>query len=318
MSRYVETTLSCCVCGARAARAWRVAADHLLGGAQRFRAVRCARCGTARLDPRPPAGEMDRYYTPTTYARAEEEDASELAARLDEYNRRLAERAEAPMTAPVPRRALDVGCGDGRFLLALKRRGWEVEGLETEAAAAALARRRIEGTVYETPLETANLPAGRYGLVSLLHVIEHVSDPRETLMQAYRLLAPGGVLLLALPNAGSVEAKLFRSVWYPLDLPRHFWGFTPHTLTRLTEECGFRIVGLRYFPFLFAPQSLRYGLRAVGGRPVAPPGTADSAPKAERGRLRTRVFLALLTASERLGRTLPGEVMELTALRPAS
>jgi SAM-dependent methyltransferase len=318
----VETTLACCVCGAHEARRWRVAADHLLGSPERFQAVRCARCGTARLDPRPPAEEMGRYYTAATYARAEEAEkvgGSGLGERLDEYNRRLAERTDALIDQGAPRRVLDVGCGDGRFLGAMAERGWEVEGLETDPVAAALARKRTGGTVHEAPLEDLMLPENRFGLVSLLHVLEHVPDPRATLCAARRTLAPGGTLLIAVPNAGSFEAALFRSVWYPLDLPRHYWGFTPHTLVRLVETCGFSISGVRHFPFLFAPQSIRYGLKALQGQPIADRAEKhgkEGTVKREGGGLRTRAFLALLGFSERLGRHLPGEVMELRAEKP--
>jgi hypothetical protein len=101
-----------------------------------------------------------------------------------------------------------------------------------------------------------------------------------------------------------------------MDLPRHYWGFAPNTLTRLVEECGFAAPRLRHFPFLFLPQSLRYTVRGIC--PKAPEPAADtpkSAP-AEGGSLRTRLFLGILGASEALGNHLPGEVMEMTASVP--
>ena len=318
-TRFVETTLNCCVCGTHAATHWRTASDHILGSTERFQAVKCARCGTVRLDPRPPAEEMGRYYGPTTYARAESDEDTGLAERLDEYNRRLAERTDRGILSTVPHRALDCGCGDGRFLAAMARRGWEVEGLETDPVAAGLARKRTGGTIHEAQLEDLELGAGTFGLVSLLHVLEHVPDPRATLAAARRLLAPGGTLLIAVPNAGSWEAGLFGSVWYPLDLPRHYWGFSPHTLTRLVETSGFDVQGVANFPFLFTPQSLRYAAKAIQGQPIADRAhveTEPAAPKPDRG-VKTRVFLTLLTISEKLGRTLPGEVMELRAIVPA-
>lgn len=316
--RYADTTLNCCVCGARSAYAWRRAGDHLLGGPRCFEAVRCVRCGTARLDPRPSAEEMARHYVPHTYARAEAEaEGSGLAVRLDATNHGIAARADRAAERVAPKRLLDIGCGDGRFLAAMAERGWQVEGLETDPVAADLARRRTGATVHEALLDDAGLPAGAFGMVSLLHVLEHVPDPRATLTAARSLLAPGGVLFLALPNAGSAEASLFRSCWYPLDLPRHFWGFNPRSLVRLTEECGFAVDGLTYFPFINSLQSVRYGLKAVGGRPIGD-GVGRDEPVAEAADSpRTRVFLALMGLSERLGKTLPGEVMELIARRPA-
>lgn len=308
-------TLDCCVCGTRLAETWRISGDFILGGDARFRDVRCVRCQMIRLDPRPDKSKMGNYYTPETYARAEDTDGveSELAKRLNEYNRRLARRAADAMQTDVKgSRVLDIGCGDGRFLAAMANLGAVVEGLETDPVAAGLARRRTGGVIHEVPLEDATLLAGSFDLVSLLHVLEHVPDPRATLTEAKRLLKPGGTLLLALPNAGSLEAKLFRATWYPLDLPRHYWGFAPRTLTRLVEECGFAEPRLRHFPFLFLPQSLRYSLRGLKSKSTAEKPAPKQAPS-EGGSLRTRLFLGILGASESLGHHLPGEVMEMTA-----
>jgi SAM-dependent methyltransferase len=309
---------ACAVCGTTEARPWRVAPDNLLGGSERFAAVRCVRCGLVRLQPRPSFEAMSRHYTPTTYARAEGDAETEgLGQRLDEFFRQQADRA-TEVHRQTPGSLLDVGCGDGRFLAAMAERGWRTEGIETEPAAASLARHRTGSTVHETPLEDARLPDAAFDMVSLLHVLEHVPDPRVTLSVARRVLTPGGTLLLALPNVGCLEANLFGSDWYPLDLPRHYWGFTPHTLVRLVEECGFTIRSLRYFPFLYAPQSVRYALRRGTGADNTTEVPTQPAARAEAGGLRTRLFLSLLGLSGRLGRSIPGEVMELAAVRSAS
>jgi SAM-dependent methyltransferase len=318
---------ACCVCGATEARSWRVAPDNLLDSGGTFTAVRCARCGTARLTPRPSDGEMARHYTATTYARAEGgDDTSELGRRLDAFFDRQAERAIAARPANArPGRLLDVGCGDGRFLKAMQTRGWQVEGLETDPVAAGLARRRTGATVHESYLENTPLSEEAFDMVSLLHVLEHVPDPRATLTKANQLLKPGGTLVIAIPNIQCIEATIFGRNWYPLDLPRHYWGFTPHTLVRLVEECGFDAPRVHHFPFLFAPQSLRYvarSLRPSHPAPESDTGTEPTPPapqqRTEAGGLRTKLFLTLLNFSERLGRTLPGEVMELTATRSPS
>lgn len=313
--RFVDTTLACCVCGARAARIWRRAGDHLLGGPRCFQAVRCDRCGTVRLDPRPAPEEMARHYVPRTYARAEDGAATGTAERLDEGNRRIADRVVALCAEAPVRRALDVGCGDGRFVAALAARGWDAEGLETDPVAAELARRRTGRPVHEGALESLDLPEGGFGLVSLVHVLEHLPDPPATLAAARRLLAPGGFLFVAVPNAGSAEAALFRSCWYALDLPRHFWGFTPHTLARLAETAGFADVAIRHFPLVNSLQSLRFALRAMEGKPIGDDSAEERPAPDAPGSLRTRLFVGLQNLSETLGRTLPGEVMEMCARR---
>ena len=261
-------------------------------------------CGTRRLDPRPDAETMARYYAPNTYARAEEE-GSEVGKRLDMYTKRLADNI-----APVENgTALDVGCGDGRFMAALQQRGWKTVGTETDTYAAGLARKRSEATVYETPLPPPGV--GPYDLVSLLHVLEHVPDPRETLTQVRQRLRPDGKLLLVLPNADSLESALFRKGWYHLDLPRHLWGFTSHSLVRLVEETGFSVESLTYTPFLFAPQSaLRLAFIANGGIPGA---NAIVSGGGQGGKMQTNIFRTLLGLSDTLGKDFPGEIMELTA-----
>jgi SAM-dependent methyltransferase len=257
---------------------------------------------------------MDRFYAPETYARAEADDATALAERLETYSRRVALRAEAAASGTVSlshRRALDIGCGDGRFLAALQARGWEALGLETDPVAAELARRRTGAAILEQAVEKASIEAGSVQLVTLLHVLEHVADPRTVLAAARRSLSAGGGLFIAVPNIASLEAAAFRSVWYSLDLPRHYWGFTPHTLTRLVEECGFHVKEIRHLPLIFTPQNLRNGVTALKGRRVERP--SGSARRREGGGLRTKAFVALLELSERLGGSFPGEVMELTA-----
>ncbi|HVK03347.1 MAG TPA: class I SAM-dependent methyltransferase [Armatimonadaceae bacterium] len=318
MTPLPDTTLSCCVCGATEAAPWRVGRDLLLGGDATFRAVRCLRCGTRRLDPRPPADDMARYYAPATYARAEGAD-SEVGKRLDAYSARLADKVRSVSNARNPGRALDVGCGDGRFLAALRARGWEVAGTETDPVAAELARGRTGATIYEDTLDALPGDAGPFDLVSLVHVLEHVPDPRATLADCLRLLHPGGKLLLALPNAASAEAALFGSAWYHLDLPRHLWGFTPRSLTRLLEETGFRVRDVAYTPFLFAPQSAINAARR--GRAATAVSGAGEEPttglaRREGGAAKTRVFLGLLRLSDRLGRAVPGEIMEVIATKP--
>jgi len=261
---------------------------------------------------------MGRFYAPDTYARAEA-PGSEIGKRLDTLAEHLAERGSR--LAPAPGDLIDVGCGDGRFLLAMQQRGWRVTGSETDPVAADLARRRTGATILEEPLEAMSLPEASYDLVSLLHVLEHVPDPRATLTICHRLLRPGGALLLDLPNAGSPEASLFGANWYHLDLPRHLWGFTPQSLVRLTEEIGFTVESVRQYPLLFSPQSarnalahLRHGRQSGNSRASAPAGPA----RGSGGRLQTTVFLRLLDLSERMAAArMPGEILELIARRPA-
>jgi SAM-dependent methyltransferase len=135
---------------------------------------------------------------------------------------------------------LDVGCGTGKDLLRLQEAGWAVTGVEISPYAASLARARLGCEVMVGQFDEAPLDGRQFDAVRLSHVLEHLPSPRRSLEKVRRLLRPGGVLWLEVPNAGSVERRLFRRYWWSWDLPRHLYHFTPATLVRLLREVGFQ------------------------------------------------------------------------------
>jgi 2-polyprenyl-3-methyl-5-hydroxy-6-metoxy-1,4-benzoquinol methylase len=139
---------------------------------------------------------------------------------------------------PAPAgRLLDVGCGNGEYLLTMSRLGWEVQGIEPDAVAAALAR-QAGLAVSNTPFESAPLLAESFAAITLHHVIEHLADPAETLQRLYRALRPGGVLVSISPNPAGVLARWFGSCWRQLDTPRHYTLMGPAALATLARRVG--------------------------------------------------------------------------------
>jgi 2-polyprenyl-3-methyl-5-hydroxy-6-metoxy-1,4-benzoquinol methylase len=90
-------------------------------------------------------------------------------------------------------------------------------------------------------VENAAIAAGSVDAVSLWHVLEHVEDPGTALRAVRAWLAPGGVLLVGVPNLASWQARLAGPRWYHLDLPRHRTHFTPTGLEALLEASGFTV-----------------------------------------------------------------------------
>ena len=313
---WAETTLSCCVCGTRGAKHWRLAGDHLLGGPRCFHAVKCIRCGTVRLDPRPSHETMAKHYAPVTYARAEGDAGdSGLNTRLqyaaDHIAKRILKTADRECG-----RFLDVGCGDGRVMAAMQRSGFDVNGIETDPVAAELAYGRTGVNPFIGDLHSFDT-GEQFDVISFIHCLEHVGNPREDLERAYTLLKPGGILYIAVPNAGSLESSLFGSCWYALDLPRHFWGFNPRSLQRIIEESGFYLKSTHFQPLVNSLQSLRYAMRAVSGRPLGDNDDPGSGVTDKDGSLRTKLFIGQQRLSDMLGDVIQGEVMELAAQKPA-
>ncbi len=147
--------------------------------------------------------------------------------------------------APPPARLIDAGAGRGRFVLAAAAAGYDASGVEPSARGA-LAAAEIGADVRRASIEDAGIPSDSVDVVSLWHVLEHLDDPRSALLRIGDWLAPGGLLLVGVPNLASLQARLGVEYWYHLDVPRHRVHFTPAGLLRLLERSRFTPLGTHH------------------------------------------------------------------------
>jgi 2-polyprenyl-3-methyl-5-hydroxy-6-metoxy-1,4-benzoquinol methylase len=196
------------------------------GGIRRAGRIRCDACGTATIDPWPSELELDdaygAWYRPASGRR--------FGALGDALLRRtrgsLAARVDA-IAPPGP--VLDVGAGDGALLDALAARGRPATGLE-----------RVGGRadIRDEPLEAVD---GEWAAVVFWHSLEHLPQPGAAIAHAARLLAPGGVVVVAVPDYASLQARAFGDRWLHLDPPRHLVHLTTAALTAGLERRGLRV-----------------------------------------------------------------------------
>jgi len=139
---------------------------------------------------------------------------------------------------------LDVGSHTGEALVALRRRGFEVTGLEPNPRAAEVARGRgLE--IISAQVEDADLPAGRYGSILLSQVLEHVRDPHAVLRKVRPALREGGTVYIVVPNAASIWRRAFGPDWLHWHVPFHLLHFTEDALRKLCTQCGLHLVDTR-------------------------------------------------------------------------
>jgi SAM-dependent methyltransferase len=141
-----------------------------------------------------------------------------------------------------PGRVLEVGCGSGQQLAALRARGWDVQGLEVDEHAAAHARNAFGVPVFCGTLHQASFGDEEFDAVVMSHVIEHVYDPIGLLRESRRVLKRGGHLVSITPNSEGWGHARFRRSWFGLDPPRHLFLFSRKTLEHIAQTCGFRDV----------------------------------------------------------------------------
>ncbi|HUW99562.1 MAG: class I SAM-dependent methyltransferase [Phycisphaerae bacterium] len=228
---------------------------------ERFRVVRCASCGLGWVSPRPSPAEIGRYY-PDTYSWKPETDGTEgLVHRLERAYRfhllRFETRLLLRRTDLGPGdKVLDVGCGSGDRLLVMKEANLAPAGVELTAAAD-YARERLGLDVRRGTLEQAAFEAGAFRALTLHNVLEHVHDPRSVLAEARRVVAREGWLVIQVPNAQSVQARLFGRRWAALDAPRDLYYYTPAALGRLLESEGFAVQSVAHrTSFLHPPTAV--------------------------------------------------------------
>jgi len=135
-------------------------------------------------------------------------------------------------------RALELGCATGQYLVRLQDAGWVATGIEPGERPASIAQ-AAGLDVHCGTLDATELQSEQFELAAAWMVIEHVPDARETLGRLHSLLIPGGTLLFSIPNAGCWESWFFGKYWYVWELPRHLHHFTPSSIRKLLEECGF-------------------------------------------------------------------------------
>ena len=162
-------------------------------------------------------------------------------------------------------RLLDIGCNEGRGLKIYARNGFQVEGLELNETAAAVAR-ETGFTVHACDLRHFKSSA-LYDVVVLSNVLEHLPDPRQMLLDVRRNLRPGGQVWISCPNSQSWLRRVFGSSWINWHVPFHISQFSIQTLRSLLSEAGFRIIETRQVtPALWVSASLIAKLFAKRGR----------------------------------------------------
>jgi 2-polyprenyl-3-methyl-5-hydroxy-6-metoxy-1,4-benzoquinol methylase len=223
-------------------------ADRLYGTTQkRFSVVECSACRLLRMHPWPSIAELQHYYPDTYWFSPHDGSVSQM----EETYRRLVLRDHVNFVAgackPAAGPILDVGCGGALFGRLLADRGYKVFGLDISHQAAKVAWGQNGIPVVTGIFSDAPFARNSFAAITMFHVLEHLYDPSAYIQAAWRLLKPGGRLVVQVPNAASWQFLLFGEHWNGLDIPRHLINFRASDIQSLLEQNDFRVLRAKHF-----------------------------------------------------------------------
>lgn len=213
--------------------------DYAVTG-EPFTIQSCTQCGLWQTHPQPNEAQLPHYYQSTAYI-SHQTTSHSLFERVYFIARNFMIRKKLTLIEHhhAKGKLLDYGCGTGAFLAQAQKKGWIVSGYEPSATARTAADPRLR--IAATPSELN----GPFDVITLWHVLEHLPHIQSDLDQLRTLLAPGGLLVIAVPNHESWDATHYQQRWAGYDVPRHLWHFNQTNLVPLLNKHHLRHIATR-------------------------------------------------------------------------
>jgi SAM-dependent methyltransferase len=230
---------------------FRGGSEHRSGLGLKTRVVRCLDCGLIFANPMPLPRDPSTLYSGTA-------DEYFLHHDLESKRQNASEIIQGLEKRTCGRRLLDVGCGQGVLLDVARRKGWEPEGLDVSVQFARFAHDNFGVPVHIGDIGTVRLAREHYDVVILGAILEHLPDPRRSLAKVYRLLKPGGLVWIDVPNEHGLYYKL-GNLWNrfrgkdsvvnlsPTFTPGHLFGFSKKSLSTLLTCLGFKLRSIELY-----------------------------------------------------------------------
>jgi len=243
----------CPICGCDRAVPWLEAPDRFHLRTTVYHLVHCPSCSLVWLRDQPLPEEMPFHYG-TGYHRA-----VRTSGEVNPFKRWRVQR-ERVLNMPKGGALLDIGCSSGAFLRTLKGEAWELYGIEISPDEAREAEATAGARVFVGDILDARFSPQSFSVITCFHVLEHVHRLKEVVERVREWLKPGGIFYVLVPNIEAVEAYIFRSYWYGLEVPRHLYHFSPSSLERLFASFGFERLLLQTSADCYVEKSIRYVL----------------------------------------------------------
>jgi len=219
-----------------------------------YRLLYCPGCDLGYVDPMPTTTELTEFYESDAYFSGGHEgfgftNQVETGDKLrDSLLWGWPYLDELEKITVTRGKILDVGCGTGFRLSVAKARGWEPNGVELSEFAAGVANERYAVNVKNCRLSDADFDDDTFDAVMINAVLEHVPDPIELLVEATRVLKPGGGMAILLPHYGSPRSKMRGADWNEIRPPEHLTFHSHASIRVMAEAAGLEVVNISSHP----------------------------------------------------------------------
>jgi SAM-dependent methyltransferase len=220
---------------------------------EKVHAVQCTRCGLIWADPMPVKGDVqiqEDYRTEYLEGRQLKVPPEEVIEKIDmllEKSRATGHRKQAESIEFI-----DIGCGLGQYLDAASKRKWHVTGIELSNGMCRYIHEKYGIETVHSSFEEY-MPEGQFDVALMVELLEHIQDPKECLLKLHRLMAPGGIAYILVPNEESLFLKIFRTLYRiagnpnavnlsPTVSPYHLYGFSRRSLREAFKRTGFDVI----------------------------------------------------------------------------
>jgi SAM-dependent methyltransferase len=229
---------------------------------EKFNIVECSSCKLKYLSPRPKIGIIGKFYSDKGYwgrklDTIETRDINHKLERKTLYRNVYKKILRIKSKGSI----YDVGAGIGLFLTYFKELNWKIDGDELSKSAVKYASSNFDISLRNGDFCSLNIPKNKYSVITFNSSLEHLHDPKKALLKANTMLKGGGLVVITVPNIESFGFYIFKKDWLPLHPPKHLYHFSPKTLKRLLNNCGFKVSSVNNFYFTHAYYGIFNSLR---------------------------------------------------------
>ena len=236
----MKKIIKCVVCKSENIKKHIISKDFSVTN-EEFKIDKCLDCGFVFTNPIPKEKDLPKYYISKNYISHTNSNKS-FFDKIYQSIRSIAIKDKFNLinSFDTQNKILDIGSGTGEFLNYCKLNGWKVKGIEPSKIARVNSIKKYQFEVDEdTDLRSQS---GEYDIITMWHVLEHVYELENTIIELKRLLKENGKLIIAVPNLNSYDAQYYKKYWAAYDLPIHLYHFSKKSITKLFGKHQFNLL----------------------------------------------------------------------------